>query len=126
MTRICFTLFGMIAFSLTPFITKADDAPDALAVEWQGKKPCENLYEDHQIRVLRCTFAPGAAHLRHSHPATFNYVLAGGKVELQSEAGIVQREIPSDAHVSSPPVSWHEVKNVGDTTLRMLLVEKKY
>jgi hypothetical protein len=25
---------------------KADDVPDALSVEWQGKKPCEKLFDD--------------------------------------------------------------------------------
>jgi quercetin dioxygenase-like cupin family protein len=63
------------------------DVPDALSVEWQGKKPCELLGEDPQIRIMRCTFPPGAKHLRHSHPATFNYVLSGGKVQVQDENG---------------------------------------
>ena len=27
--------------------------PDALSVEWQGKKPCEKLFDDAQVRVLR-------------------------------------------------------------------------
>ena len=49
-------------------MAKADDVPDALSVEWQGKKPCEKLFDDENVRVVRCTFAPGAVHVCHSHP----------------------------------------------------------
>ena len=38
-------------------MAKADDVPDALSVEWQGK--CEKLFDDENVRVVRCTFAPG-------------------------------------------------------------------
>ena len=29
---------------------RADDVPDALSVEWQGKKPCEKLFDDEHVR----------------------------------------------------------------------------
>ena len=45
-------LLGLVA---PPLAATAEDIPDALTVEWQGKKLCENLYEDAQIRALRCT-----------------------------------------------------------------------
>jgi hypothetical protein len=45
-----------------PSAVMADDVPDALSVEWQGKKPCEKLFEDAQVRIARCTFPPGAVH----------------------------------------------------------------
>ena len=32
-------------------MAKADDVPDALSVEWQGKKPCEKLFDDEHVRV---------------------------------------------------------------------------
>ena len=38
---------------------RADDVPDALSVEWQGKKPCEKLFDDEHVRVARCTFHRG-------------------------------------------------------------------
>jgi len=126
MVRLLATLLGSITLLLASSSAKSEDVPDALAVEWQGKKPCENLHEDNQIRILRCIFAPGAVHVRHSHPAAFTYVLSGGKVQMQSDAGTGQRDIGSDNFVNSPPVSWHEATNVGDTTLRFLIVEKKY
>jgi hypothetical protein len=60
---------------IAPFAAYGQEA-DAMAVEWQRKKPCEKLHEDDQIRILRCTFHPGAKHLRH--PASFGYWLSGG------------------------------------------------
>jgi hypothetical protein len=51
---------------------RADDVPDALSVEWQGKKPCEKLFDDTHVRVARCTFPPGlcmsATHTRVTLP----------------------------------------------------------
>ena len=58
-------------------VARADDVPDALSVEWQGKKPCEKLFDDAHVRVDRCTFPPGAVHVCHSHPAYLTYVVSG-------------------------------------------------
>jgi len=117
---------GVFAGLLSTQVATGTDVPDALSVEWQGKKPCELLNEDSQIRIMRCTFAPGAKHSRHSHPATFNYVLSGGKVQVQDENGTRVAERPTGGQMDSSPVPWHEVTNVGDTTLQFLVVEKKY
>jgi hypothetical protein len=87
----------------------APAAPDALTVEWQGKHPCERLYEDAQIRVLRCTFPPSAVHLRHSHPGYLTYVLTGGQGQITDAGGERQ-----------------STKNVGNTTTSYLIIEKKY
>jgi quercetin dioxygenase-like cupin family protein len=100
--------------------------PDALAVEWQGQKPCERLHEDDQIRILRCTFAPGAMHVRHSHPAAFTYVLSGGKNQIVDAAGVRVVERETGANSVGSAVPWHETTNVGDTTLMFLVVEMKY
>ena len=48
---------------ITPFAAIADNVPDALSVEWQGKKPCEKVFEDTQVLVARCTLPPGTAPL---------------------------------------------------------------
>ena len=50
---------AVTGFLVAPIPAQADDVPDALSVEWKGKRPCEKLFEDAQIRVLRCTFPPG-------------------------------------------------------------------
>lgn len=116
---------GLLAMLLAP-LGIAQDIPDAFSVEWQGKKPCEKLYEDAQIRIGRCIFPPGAVHVRHSHPASFGYVLSGGKDEVRDARGTRVSEPKTGAFGASPPTAWHEVTNVGDTTLVFLVVEKKY
>lgn len=111
---------------LAPAVALAEDVPDAFAVEWQGQHPCEKLYEDAQIRIGRCTFPPGAVHLRHAHPGYFTYTLSGGKGQVQDAAGTRKTEARADASGNSPPIPWHEFSNTGDTTIRYLVVERKY
>ena len=104
----------------------SEDVPDALSVEWQGQHPCEKLYEDAQIRALRCTFAPGAVHVRHSHPGNIGYVISGGKSKVQDDNGTREGQPKTGGFYNSPPNPWHEVTNIGDTTLSFLVIEKKY
>src|SRR5262249_22283650 len=111
---------------VAPLATMAEDVPDALSVEWRGQKPCEKLFEDAQIRVSRCSFPPGAMHVCHSHPSYVFYVITGGKAQIQDETGTQQVEVRTGSFVESPPVRWHEVTNIGDTTQQYLIVEKKY
>nr|WP_294529763.1 cupin domain-containing protein [uncultured Rhodopila sp.] len=125
MVRLTLALFGT-AFAVLPLATRADIVPDALSVEWQGQKPCEKLFEDVQIRVLRCVFPPGAMHVRHSHPGYLSYVLSGGKGRIEDEKGTRQIEVRADTYTNIQPIPWHELTNTGDTTLRYLVVERKY
>ena len=110
------------AILVVPFVARSEE-PDALGVEWQGKKPCEKLHEDDQIRILRCTFPPGAKHLRHQHPANFVYTLSGGKLEVINETGTRHPVAITDSFAMNAPVTWHEVTNEGDITIRYLVVE---
>ena len=96
------------------------------SVEWQGQKPCEKLYEDAQILIARCTFPPGGKHIKHSHPGYFAYVLSGGKAQIEDAKGIRQLEPSTGSYTTSAPIPWHELTNVGETTLSYLVVERKY
>ena len=125
MTRLPF-LVGMALVVAPLAAARSDSVPDALSVEWQGQKPCEKLFEDAQIRIARCTFPPGAVHVRHSHPGYLSYVLSGGKGQIQDEKGTRQVEVRTDTMTNSPPIPWHELTNTGDTTLRYLVIERKY
>ena len=60
------------------------------------------------------------------HPAYLFYVLSGGKAQVRDEKGTREVEIRAGSHVDAPPVPWHEVANIGNTTLQFLNVEKKY
>ena len=45
---------------------------------------------------------------------------------MQDEKGIRKADFAGGAVINVPPVSWHEFANVGDTTMQVLVVEKKY
>ena len=117
-------LLGM-ALIVIPHAARSIE-PDALSVEWQGQKPCEKILEDAQIRIARCTFPPGSKHVRHSHPGYLSYVLSGGKGQIEDEKGTRQIDVVADAYTNSAPLPWHELTNAGDTTLRYLVIERRY
>jgi len=88
------------------------------------------IYKTHldneRVRVLEVTVKPGEATAFHSHPDYTVYVIEGGMVRFFST--------PADTGVAvelkTGSVSWHgaEVhsgKNVGTTTLRILVTELK-
>jgi quercetin dioxygenase-like cupin family protein len=118
--------YAAMALLISTPAAMSEDVPDALSVEWQGQKPCEKLDEDAQVRVLRCTFPPGGVHARHSHPGMFGYTLSGGKLTVTDEKGTREAEAKAGASGASPPTPWHDVKNIGDTMISYLIVEKKY
>lgn len=111
---------------LPPRAATAEDVPGALAVEWEGKKPCEPLYEDDYLRVARCTFAKGVAHTCHSHPSYLLYTLSGGDGAVQDEKGPRKVEAKAGTFTNVPPIPWHVFSNVGESTIQYIVIEKKY
>lgn len=99
--------------------------PDPLEAGWQGKPVCESLHEDDKQRVLRCTFPPGVGHERHSHRPYFGYAISGGVAELTDASGTRQAEFPTGSNGYNEGTPWHEILNVGDSTIVYLLVEPK-
>jgi hypothetical protein len=114
------------AVIIAPIAATAEDLPDHLGIEWQGKKICEKLFEDAQIRILRCTIEAGVTEPRHSAIPEFGYVLSGGKGQVVDAKGMHEIEARGDEFWTSGSVPWHEYTNIGSTTQRFLLVEKKY
>ena len=99
--------------------------PDPLGAGWQGQETCEKLHEDAKMRILRCVFPPNVGHERHFHAPHFVYVLNGGKVRVTNSAGTQDVESKTGASRMSPAIEWHEVLNVGETTMSYLIVEPK-
>jgi len=132
MSAYCITRFNCLSTTALLLVlayasfARAADVKDALEAGWGGERRCEKLDEDEYIRVLRCTFPPNVGHERHSHPASFLYVLNGGQVRMTDATGTREAEAKSDQYRTTEPIEWHEGLNVGDTTLRVLIVEKKY
>ena len=86
---------------------------------------CEELHDDPAQRVLRCTFPPGVGHERHYHAPHFGYALAGGRMRLIDANGTREVDLATGSSYASDGVAWHEVLNVGETTVVYLIVEPK-
>lgn len=99
--------------------------PDPLAAGWNGEPVCELLHEDADQRVLRCTFAPTVGHERHYHDKNFGYVLEGGRMRITSATGTREVDLVAGRSFASDGEDWHEVLNVGDTSVVYLMVEPK-
>lgn len=81
--------------------------------------------ENDRVRVLEATLKPGDKEQLHSHPAYVFYVIDGGRVRNHTADGKTnEQEIkPGDAVFRDPLTHWAE--NIGDTTIRIVLVELK-
>lgn len=101
--------------------------PQALCAGWENERVCELLNEDAQIRVLRCTFAPGVGHEAHYHPPHFGYVLEGESVmRITTAEGVADRPVRAGGSFSNEAETRHAALNIGDQTTRYLIIEKKY
>ena len=86
---------------------------------------CEQLHKDSDQRVLRCTFAPSVGHERHFHSRHFGYAIAGGRMRITDSGGTREVDLATGSSFASDGVAWHEVLNVGNSTVVFLIVEPK-
>lgn len=83
----------------------------------------KQLSDTLNIRILEGTYKPGDASIIHAHPDFALYVLEGSTVELTSMDGNKQNiEFKKDMAVVLPAET-HSAKNIGKTTLRLIVVE---
>ena len=82
-------------------------------------------FENSRVRVLEATLEPGVKEKMHSHPAYVIYVIAGGKVRNHAADGTVTEATfrTGDVIYREPITHWAE--NIGNTTIRLELVELK-
>ena len=117
----------MLACLLLPVPAMAQEQlPDTIEAGWQGKPVCEVLYEDDKIRTGTCTYPPGVGQDRHTHGPYFSYVVSGGTLRVTSQSGTRESTSITGNSGKSNGVKWHELVNVGETTIKFLFVEQKY
>jgi quercetin dioxygenase-like cupin family protein len=81
--------------------------------------------ENDRVRVLEAVLKPGDKEKTHSHPAYVIYVIEGGKVRNHAVDGTVSEgEFHTGEVVYRDPLT-HWAENIGDTTIRLVLVELK-
>ncbi len=84
------------------------------------------LLDNDDVKVLEVTFEPGQSDNMHDHyPVTF-YLLQGGKAQVTLPDGTVnEREIPTGFTGHNTEKVRHQVKNIGENTIKIILVEHK-
>ena len=86
----------------------------------------EIVHEDELIKVYTATFPAGSSDNVHEHGMNTAYVITGGKVEITGADGSVnERNIPDGAVLHSDKMVRHQVKNIGETDIKVLLAEYK-
>ena len=101
------------------------ELPDPLEAGWKGVPVCELLHEDSDQRILRCTFPPSVGHERHFHGRHFGYAIAGGRMRITDSGGTREVELATGSSFASDGVAWHEVLNIGSSTVVFLIIEPK-
>ncbi|HKY42268.1 MAG TPA: cupin domain-containing protein [Pyrinomonadaceae bacterium] len=81
--------------------------------------------DNPRVRVLDVTLKPGEKEKTHSHPAYVVYIIEGGKVRNHAADGTVaEAELKTGDVLYRDPLT-HWAENIGNTTLRLVLVELK-
>ena len=108
------------------FISCSGSKPGMLLPEKVSPEIYEVLLENEAVKVMKVTFAPGQEDNMHDHyPFTF-HLLDGGKAQVTMPDGKVnERSIPDGAVLHSDKMVRHQVKNIGETDIKVLLAEYK-
>ena len=95
--------------------------------EMDAAKVAPGLYtvakDSMGIRVLNVLYKPGDSSAMHSHPDNALYVIDGGKGEFTGKDGSKQVVDLKTGMTMIRGSEAHSVKNIGNTTLKAILVE---
>ena len=93
-------------------------------VVWQD--PIIEAAEPARVRALKVTFEPGQGDEMHQHGVMSIYGVTGGKLQNTSPDGTLREmEVPDGFVGHRNTVTTHQMKNIGDTTVKVILVEHK-
>ncbi|HKZ87845.1 MAG TPA: cupin domain-containing protein [Candidatus Bathyarchaeia archaeon] len=82
------------------------------------------LNENARVRVLEVIFKPGDVAKMHHHPDHAVYAVKGGKAKLTSGGKTQEMDIKTGS-VIFLEAQEHEVKNIGTTTIDLIVMELK-
>ncbi|WP_214227844.1 cupin domain-containing protein [Pedobacter sp. B4-66] len=83
------------------------------------------LLENDKIRVMQVELAPGDITPWHSHPDHFVYALTDGKMEITDKGKqpvVIEIKAGEAMYLTA---TTHMAKNIGETTLKMVVTELK-
>jgi quercetin dioxygenase-like cupin family protein len=90
-----------------------------------GPNIYKKLFENDRVRMLEVTFAPGDSIAMHSHPDHAVYTVTGGTLRVTTSDG---KTMVADLKAGDPiwfPAVMHAAKNIGTTSLKLVVVELK-
>jgi quercetin dioxygenase-like cupin family protein len=93
-------------------------------------KAAQNVYkkvllDNDQVRVLQVEFAPGEIAAWHQHPNHVIYALTDGKLEITDKgkpANVLDIKAGDTMYL---PAVTHMAKNIGTTTVKLIVTELK-
>ena len=101
---------------------------DCMKEEMDAMKAASNVYkflnENDRVRVLEVVFKPGDVAKMHHHPDHVAYAVKGGKLSLLSEGKTQDMDIKTGS-VMFLDAQNHEAKNIGNTTIDLIVMELK-
>lgn len=83
------------------------------------------LLENEKVRVMQVVFSPGNISTWHSHPNHVIYAETGGKIEITEKGKPAKMmDLKAGTAMYMPAVT-HMAKNVGTTTIKLIVTELK-
>ena len=122
MKRLSMVMFVLIAAGFVRGDAGVTSAQDPLVV---NSNTIVLKLENSRVRVLEATLKPGDKEKTHSHPAYVTYVIAGGKFRNHAADGTVTEGEFRTGDVVYRDSLTHSAENIGNTTIRLELVELK-
>lgn len=116
-----FILGQMIVYSLMLMATTAL-AQDPLEVAPDMYKL---LLENDRVRVMEVSFKPGEKIDTHSHPDHVAYIASGGTLSITEQGKEPQDIVATDGQVLWLDAQTHSAVNVGQTDIKIVVVELK-
>jgi quercetin dioxygenase-like cupin family protein len=115
-------IISVLLFMGFLFISPNLHAQDPMTL---GKMYKKVLLENDKVRVLSVVFAPGDVMPWHNHPAHTVYAVTGGKIEITAKD-----QAPTVMDIKAGDVMYleavtHMAKNIGKTTINLVVTELK-
>ena len=84
------------------------------------------VFDNDEVKVLEAIFAPGQGDNMHEHAVITYYGISGGKLQSTLPDGTVNEMAVPDGFVGhGNSIVKHQMKNVGDDTVKVIIVEHK-
>jgi quercetin dioxygenase-like cupin family protein len=113
-------LFLVTVFSAIAFHANAQD--DLLKVSPMSNKL---VLDNSHVRVIEGSLKPGEKTAMHHHPQHLIYFLSGGTVRFTLKDGSKKELTSKTGETRWNEAVDHETENIGNTTVRYLIVEPK-